>query len=106
MSGVKVFMTALNGTAFLGMVRVDGPPEWASGEGRYVLEADYDALAVKASAEIAKWQNSAIEDQARIRELEAALRAAAEVVGYQNVDYETESRAWQAIKSALGPSSF
>jgi len=41
---VKVFMTALNGTAFLGMVRVDGPPEWASGQGRYVREADYKIL--------------------------------------------------------------
>lgn len=40
----KVFMTALNFKTFLGMVRVDGPPEWASGEGRYVLEADYKAL--------------------------------------------------------------
>lgn len=36
--------------------------------------AERDALAAKAAAEVTKWQNSAIEAQARIRELEAALR--------------------------------
>jgi hypothetical protein len=41
------------------------------GQGFLVLASDYDALAAKAAAEVAKWQNSAVEDQARIHALEA-----------------------------------
>lgn len=36
---------------------------------------DHVALEHKAQAEVAKWQNSAVEDQARIRELEALLKS-------------------------------
>lgn len=36
---------------------------------------DRVALEHKAQAEVAKWQNSAVEDQARIRELEALLKS-------------------------------
>src|SRR5208337_3012498 len=45
---VKRWMPALTlgatGDIFLGMVRVDGPPEWARGEGKYVLAADFELV--------------------------------------------------------------
>lgn len=36
---------------------------------------DHVALEHKAAAEVAKWQNSAVEDQAHVRELEALLKS-------------------------------
>jgi hypothetical protein len=71
---VKVFMTALgaamNHTVFLGMVRVDGQPEWASGEGRFILEADYIALHSKYEYTV----RILSETESYVAKLEAQLR--------------------------------
>ena len=78
-------MTALNGASFLGMIRVDGPPEWASGEGRYVLEADYKTI------------------ESALREL-VRLRDAVESGDFKfnQQPYASEcAAAWEAARAAL-----